>query len=92
MINCLKELLYAVLAQNKVIQSLPLDIHNDIFAPSANEIRTLVEELVDAVNQTPIQLEHCPLTELFYSYHKDIIDFLFGNEWLDVGILQVWCT
>lgn len=70
----------------------PPDIHNDIFSPSANEVRTLSEILVDVVDLIPIQLEHCPRIEAFYFDPKDIRDFLFEKKWLDVGILQVWCT
>lgn len=91
MINFLKELLYVVLTQKEVVQSPPPDIHNDIFSPSTNEIMTLTEELVDVVDPIPIQLEHSPWIEVFYSDSKDIKDVLFGNECLDVEILQVWC-
>lgn len=51
-----------VLAQKEFVQSPPPDIHNDIFFPFANEVRTLVEQLVDAINLILIQLEHCPHT------------------------------
>lgn len=59
-INCLKELLYVVLAQKEVVQSPPPDIHNDTFSPFTNEVRTLSEQLVDVVDLISVQLEHCP--------------------------------
>lgn len=56
--------------------------------PLANEIRTLFKQIMDVEDLILIHLEHCPQIDVLYSDPKDIMDFLFGNDWLDVGILQ----
>ena len=86
------EVLYVVLLQKEVIvQSLPPN-RNEILDPNTNEITTLYLNLALINDSQPLPLEHCPCLELFYYSPDDVRDFLGGYKWLDVGILQVWCT
>ena len=65
---------------------------NEILDHSAHEITTLYLLVTESDDPISLPLEHCPTVDLFYSAPSDIQDFLSGNNWLDVGILQVWCT
>ena len=87
------EVLYVVLLQKEVIvQPPPPDNRNEIMDPNANEITTLYLNLALINDSQLLPLEHCPCLELFYYNPDDVRDFLDGYKWLDVGILQVWCT
>lgn len=95
MITLQVEVLYVLLLQKEVIvQPLPPPPpnRNDLMKPRADEITALYLHVSVINDAQPLPLEHCPLLDLFYYNPEDVRDFLMGYRYLDVGILQVWCT
>lgn len=67
------------------------DIHSEILVSSEYSIRQLVCHVMDKKQLIPTQLDHDRELEVFRVDPKDIKDFIFGHEWLDIRIQQLWC-
>lgn len=68
------------------------DIHNDLLTPSEESITKLLCHVMDKKDIIPFKLEHDRELECFYVDPNDIKDLIIGKQWLNVGILEIWCT
>lgn len=66
-----------------------IDIYNEILVPYEDSIKQVVCHIMDNKQLVPLQLDHDRELEVFYVDHKDIRNFIYGNECLDLGILHV---
>ncbi|CAL5195534.1 unnamed protein product [Lathyrus oleraceus] len=68
------------------------EIPNELLAHSEESYTKMLCHVIDKIYLIPIELEHDRELDCFYVDPKDIKDMVFGNWWLDIGLLQFWCV
>lgn len=75
--------------QKRKLSVAHTNTHHEILVPREDPIKKSIYHVIDVKELIPLQLDHGREVEVFYVDHRDIRDFMFGHEWLDVGILQL---
>ncbi|PNX57254.1 hypothetical protein L195_g058600, partial [Trifolium pratense] len=69
----------------------PTNIKEDL-DNGVDSVQKLLCMIVKRKTYLPIQLEHDKIVKNFKMSPKYMKDLLVGDNWLDLSILQLWCT